>query len=113
MLIQELLKLREARESEFGEGTSISDYKKYADWIEAAHEKCFDKFDEDEAKWKAFEKALAFETSADQVKVFMGSPSADALHYNSNGRPDGGDTLEFLENFNDFKSAFESVLRKA
>jgi hypothetical protein len=96
-------------ENIFGQGTSISDYNKYAEWIEMAHAKLFDKFGEDEDKWEAFEKAMADETSDDQMQVFMDQPSADKLHYNSNGRPDQGKTLEFLENFEDFKRSFKRI----
>jgi hypothetical protein len=96
-------------ENKFGYGTNISDYNKYAEWIEMAHAKLFDKFGEDEDKLMAFEKAMADETSDDQMQVFMNQPSADSLHYNSNGRPDHGKTLEFLENFEDFKRSFKRI----
>jgi hypothetical protein len=108
-LMQELLAINE---DQFGKDTSISDYVKYSEWIEFGHQKLSDKFDEDEAQWEAFEKALANETSDDQVEVFMDQPSADKLHYNSNGKPDQGKTLEFLENFEDFKLAFNRIFNR-
>lgn len=97
--------------TKFGNGSLISDYESYAKWIESALEKLSDKFDEDEDRWKKFEKALADKTSANQVKVFMHMPSADVLHYNSNGLPDGGKTLELLKNFDNFKREFDKVLK--
>lgn len=112
MKLKELKLIHNLKESSpFGQGSSISEYNKYASWIESSMEKLFDKFDEDEDKWKAFEDKLASKTSKDQVSVFMDQPGADKLHYNSNGRPDQGKTLEFLENFEDFKREFNSLYK--
>lgn len=108
MILKELLALNE--KSPFGDGSSISDYDKYVKWMKEAMEDCFDKFDEDESQWEKFEHDLVAATSKDQVKVFMAQPSADKMHYNSNGKPDNGKTLEFLENFEQFKRAFKSTL---
>ena len=108
-LMQELLAINEGQ---FGKDTSISDYVKYSEWIESSHQKLFDKFDEDEDEWDAFLLDLSNVTSDDQVEVFMDQPSADKLHYNSNGKPDQGKTLEFLENFEDFKLAFNRIFNR-
>lgn len=93
-------------------GPSISDFTPVYNWMVKAYDVAMDKFGEDEALWKAWEQKMTQYVSPESLKVFQQQPSADSMHYHSNGRPDGGKIKTFLDEFDDFKKGFEATIAK-
>jgi len=86
----------------------LSDFDHISNWIRNSWDKIDSQLTDDMVQ--PFFDYLISLTSINQVDIFDSIPSSDSLHFYSNGKPDKGKTKEFLDNFDNFKSAFERAI---
>ena len=89
---------------------SVDEFRKIAKWISTSYDELDNKVADPDRE--SFFNDLIDATSEDQVNIFDEIPTADVLHYYSNGLPDKGKTKDFLDNFEHFQIAFKRILKR-
>ena len=97
------------------EAKSISSFESHAAWLRTMGKKLEKLFGEDDEKWNAWEDAMLdrgwTKKDIDTLQHNWYS-SADRLHYNSNGKTDGGHIKALLDNWADLKRDVEATAKK-